>query len=241
MQCAMDRRADMISVLPVLDMKGFWENVIQPVCSGIMMIWFPPKKVNDPDRPHAYANGAFMMVRRDVYDRIGGHEAVRMCFNEDMHMADRLKKAGHRLTVVPSRGLYRVRMYTSLMQIVRGWARIFYGTFGTLKRLAVSLSLVVVMGLLPYPTAVLGFVLAAAGVAPVRLWLACGIVAATAVAMQVTAVYRFYRLVGARAALAWAYPLACGFASASLIGSLGKLRRGARTTWRDTHYTSSPA
>jgi len=33
-QYALDSGADMLSVLPVLEMKGFWENVVQPVCGG---------------------------------------------------------------------------------------------------------------------------------------------------------------------------------------------------------------
>ncbi len=56
-----------------------------------MMIWFNPAKVNDPAKSNAYANGAFMLIRRDAYEKIGGHAAVRQCLNEDMHMAALVK------------------------------------------------------------------------------------------------------------------------------------------------------
>ncbi|MCD4699618.1 MAG: glycosyltransferase family 2 protein, partial [Phycisphaerae bacterium] len=142
--------ADLLSILPNLEMQTFWENVAQPVCSGIMMIWFHPDKVNDPDKPHAYANGAFMLMKRSAYEQIGTHHAVRDKVNEDMHMADRIKSAGLNLRVVRNDGLSLVRMYTSLGETFRGWSRIFYGTFGTLKRLSISMMVLAVMGLLPY-------------------------------------------------------------------------------------------
>ncbi|MGB2821037.1 MAG: glycosyltransferase family 2 protein, partial [Phycisphaerae bacterium] len=165
-QYALDNRCDLLSVLPRLEMRSFWENVVQPVGSGVMMIWFHPDKVNDPARPNAYANGAFILIRREAYQAIGTHEAVKDCFNEDMHMARLVKEGGMNLRVVRSSGLYLVRMYTSLRQSVRGWSRIFYGTFGTLRRLSISLGVMVVMGLLPYVAAGLGLGMLAGGATP---------------------------------------------------------------------------
>ncbi|HAU36646.1 MAG TPA: hypothetical protein DCX07_02880 [Phycisphaerales bacterium] len=237
-QYALDRGADLLSVLPVLEMKGFWENVVQPVCGGVMMIWFNPDKVNSPRHPHAYANGAFMLMKRSAYDAVGGHEAVRNQVNEDMHLAAITKAAGLNLRVVRNHGLYIVRMYTSLGQILRGWSRIFFGTFGTLRRLSISLAVLVFMGLLPYLGAVLGFLLAAAGARPRGLWLACGIVSAAVAAMQVSVIYRFYKLIGARKDLAWTYPIGCGVATVALVQSLGKLRKGAKLVWKSTAYSS---
>ncbi|KKN94369.1 hypothetical protein LCGC14_0187150, partial [marine sediment metagenome] len=111
-----------------------------------MMIWFTPDRVNDPDHHEAYANGAFMLIRRDAYDKIGGHTAVRDRVNEDMHIAALVKSEGLKLRVTRNRSLYLVRMYTSLRGIVHGWSRIFYGTFGTFRRLSISLLVLLVMG-----------------------------------------------------------------------------------------------
>ncbi len=59
-----DINADLLSILPDLEMHGFWERIIQPVCSGVMMTWSPPASVNSPDKPNASANGAFMLMRK---------------------------------------------------------------------------------------------------------------------------------------------------------------------------------
>jgi cellulose synthase/poly-beta-1,6-N-acetylglucosamine synthase-like glycosyltransferase len=239
MRYARDSRADLLSVLPVLEMKGFWENVVQPVCSGVMMIWFHPDRVNDPARRAAYANGAFMLMRRGAYEVVGTHQAIRHRLMEDLHLAARVKQAGLRLRVVRGDGLYVVRMYTSFGQILRGWSRIFFGTFGTLPRLSASIAIMFCMGLLPYISAAVGFALAAAGGPHAGLWLGLGGVGAAAAAMQLSVIYRFYRFIGARADLAWTYPLGCAVTLAALGMSLSKHRPGARVVWRGTTYSGA--
>jgi hypothetical protein len=95
------------------------------------------------------------------------------------------------------------------------------------------------MGLLPYVAAGAGFLAAGLGCGA-WAW-ACGIAGAAAVAMQVSVIYRFYALVGARKELAWTYLLGSGVILVSLIVALGKLRRGAKVTWRGTGYASGSA
>jgi cellulose synthase/poly-beta-1,6-N-acetylglucosamine synthase-like glycosyltransferase len=233
-QYARDSAADLLSVLPTLEMKGFWENAVQPTCTGLMMIWFRPDKVNNPDKSNAYANGAFMLVKRSAYEAIGGHDAVKDQVNEDMHMADRIKRAGLRLRMVRSEGLMLVRMYTSLGRMISGWSRIFYGTFVTQRRLIASLLVLCMMGLFPYVVAAVGLALAAAGAGPDGAWLTCGLVACATIVAQLTAVDRFYRWAGSRSGLA--YPLATVITIIALIGSLRKLRPGAKVVWRSTSY-----
>ncbi len=237
MQHALDCEADLLSVLPVLEMKGFWENVIQPVCSALMIIWFRPDRVNDPAKKTAYANGAFMLIRREAYCAIGTHEAVRQELNEDMHMAANVKRARLRLKVIRGDHLYTVRMYTSFSRIVRGWGRIFFGTFGTLDRLLVTLLVVLLISLLPWAAVGVGLPLAAAGAG--GGWLVVGLVAAGVAALQLSVIARFYKLINARWWLAWTYPLGCLMATVSLLISLSKLRPGAKVVWKSTPYAKT--
>lgn len=235
MRYARDAGADLLSVLPVLEMRGFWENVVQPVCGGVMMIWFQPDKVNNPARPNAYANGAFILMKRSAYQAIGTHAAVRDKLMEDMFLAAKIKQAGLKLRVVRSRDLYSVRMYTSLGQILRGWSRIFFGTFGTLPRLTVSLIVMLLMGLLPYAAAIAGLAVAAAGGS--AWWLATGLAGLGTAVMQISVITRFYRIAGARPLLAWTYPIGCVVVVVTLLLAMSKHGRGATVVWRNTRYT----
>ena len=235
LQHARDNDIDLFSILPDLEMNGFWEKVIQPVCSGVMMIWFSPDKVNNPAKPNAYANGAFMLMRREVYQAIGTHEAVKGEVNEDMHMADRVKTSGKKLRVLRSDGLYTVRMYTSFKQIIRGWSRIFFGTFGTLKRLTISFLLMTVMGLLPYAAALVGLLGLGSG-APTAA-MVCGVAGLVGVAMQLSVIFRYYRLLGNAGVLALTYPMACIITLYVILISMTKLRASATVTWKSTTYS----
>ena len=237
LQHARDNDIDLFSILPDLEMNGFWEKTIQPVCSGVMMIWFSPDKVNNPNKPNAYANGAFMLMRREVYQAIGTHEAVKDQVNEDMHMADRIKKSGKKLRVLRSNGLYTVRMYTSFKQIIRGWSRIFFGTFGTLKRLTVSFLLMAVMGLLPYAAALVGLLGFHATGSTAAL--VCGIAGLAGVAMQLSVIFRYYRLLGNSGVLALTYSMACIITLVVIVISMTKLRAGATVTWKSTTYSKT--
>jgi len=234
---ALATKADLLSVLPVLEMKGFWENVIQPVCGALMIIWFRPDRVNDPAKKTAYANGAFMLIRREAYEAIGGHESVRQELNEDMHMAAHIKRAGLNLRVIRGEGLYTVRMYTSLGRILRGWGRIFFGTFGTLDKLLATLAVVFVISLLPWAAATAALWLAAGGAG--RGWLAVGVIAAAVVALQLSVIIRFYRLIDAKWTMFWTYPLGCLMAVWALLISLSRLRPGAKVVWKSTAYGKS--
>lgn len=233
MQYALGTQADLLSLLPTSKMHTFWEEVFQPVGVGIMMIWFHPDKVNDPHRKTAYANGAFMLMKRSVYEAIGTHEAVKDRVNEDMHMAALVKHSGMKLRVVRTEALTSVRMYTSLRESMRGWGRIFFGTFGTLRRLTTSLTVLMVMGLLPYVGAVSGLCVAqAAGSSP--WWWVLGVGGLIGVLLQWSVIWRFYAILGGRSRMFWSYPLGCLVGIVALGLAISKLRPGATISWRST-------
>jgi len=228
MRYALRERVDFLSVLPRLEAGTFWERVVQPVAGAIMVFWFPPQKVNSPRSPRAYANGAFMLMPRTTYDAIGGHEPVRATLNEDMHMARRTKAAGLTLRVIRGGDLYRVRMYTGIKQIWRGWSRIFYGCFGTFPRLLVSVIMLAVFSLSPYLTLLLSPL---AGHASGYLASA----AAFAILAQQSVLWRFYHVTGNGRAWALTYPLGALLCLGMTLNAMRRLL-GTSTTWRGTSY-----
>ncbi len=221
--------ADFLSALPRLDAQSFWERVVQPVASGVMIYWFPPHKVNDPRSTIAYANGAFMLLSRSVYDQLGGHEPIKATLNEDMHFARRTKGLGLRLRVIRGGSMYRVRMYVGLQQIWRGWSRIFFGCFGTFPKLLASLLTLLIASLSPYVTLLLSFL---AGADAPALALAAGL---TILAQQ-SVLWRYYAISGLPAPMALTYPLGALICSGVVVNSMTRLT-GRTTNWRGTHYS----
>ncbi len=115
----------LLSALSTLRHERWFERIVQPLCSLELMRHFPVQRVNRAQSPRAFANGQFMLFRRDVYDAVGGHERVRSALLEDISIARRLVKDGARVGVVVSDGVLRCRMYESFAAFVRGWKRIF--------------------------------------------------------------------------------------------------------------------
>ncbi len=219
---------DFLSVLPRLEAGSFWERVVQPAAGGILVFWFPPGRVNSPRSATAYANGAFMLLSRTAYERVGGHEAIRGALNEDMHLARRAKSLGLRLYVIRGADMYRVRMYTSIRQIWNGWTRIFYGCFGTPLRLTASLLMLAVFSVSPYVALAVSPWAGDAGT-----WLAgAGLFA---VASQMSVLTRFYGMTGNGRLWAFTYPLGAAFVLGIIVNAMRRLS-GTPTEWRGTSY-----
>ncbi|MGE3820833.1 MAG: glycosyltransferase, partial [Isosphaeraceae bacterium] len=115
---ALDHDAAMASLLLELRCETFWEKVVQPLAGIVLIQSFPLFVVNDPNRKLAFANGQYILIRRDVYDAAGGHQAVRDRFVEDIAMAEKVKALGMPIRVAVARGIGSTRMYASLDQIV---------------------------------------------------------------------------------------------------------------------------
>ena len=66
--------ADFLCLLPRLEAKGFWENVLMPYVIGSFFLG--PGFLANRDRPRwlAVGGGAGNLIRRRAYERLGGHD-----------------------------------------------------------------------------------------------------------------------------------------------------------------------
>ena len=87
-------------------------------------------RVNDPSLPDAAANGQFLLIRRDAYEKVGGHRAVADAVLEDVALARRIKQAGFRLHFASGQGIAQTRMYRSFAALWQGWAKNLYLLLG---------------------------------------------------------------------------------------------------------------
>lgn len=238
---ALESRIDFLSVLPRLETHSLWERIIQPVCGALMVFWFHPKNVNNPNHAAAYANGAFMLMSRACYEAIGGHEEVRNEVNEDMHMARLAKERNQRLFVMQNEDLYTVRMYTTFGQIWKGWSRIFYGCFGTFRRLRVTLLMLLFTNIFPYTSLIIGLcMLASLGWSGLGTgWQAVTAASALAVGMQLSVIARFYHLTRSNPWLAPTFIIGAVVCVGILVNAMLKLGGRTATTWRGTTYRGS--
>lgn len=233
---AMTVGADFLSILPEHEAQSRWERIVQPACSAVMMLWFSPISVNRGKV--AYANGAFMLMRRSCYDAIGGHTAVRDEVNEDIHLARRARAAGQRLMITTARGLYSVRMYDSLARIWSGWTRIFAGSFDGTWRIARAIVVLVYFTFVPWIG--LGLSLAVPAWRDAS-WLGITTIAASSCVFQIATMSVFYRLGRVEMRYGLLYPIGAVIALGVLFNAMKCAAAGGSFTWRGTRYRNGVA
>jgi glycosyltransferase involved in cell wall biosynthesis len=126
LQMAQEQDAVLVSFSPEQITETWYEKALIPYIYLRLAKRFSYERVNDPSSLAAAANGQFLMMRRDVYDAIGGHASVAGEVLEDVALALRVKAAGHRIWFGSGMGIVRVRMYRSFQAMWQGWKKNLY-------------------------------------------------------------------------------------------------------------------
>jgi chlorobactene glucosyltransferase len=117
---AESRSLDLLTLMPFQQLGSLAERVIMPAFFALLYGVYPLDQVSDPRSPIAFANGPCLLIRREVYFAIGGHQAVRASILEDTELGRIVKAAGYRLEAAGAPDLIAVRMYA-------GWASLAEG------------------------------------------------------------------------------------------------------------------
>jgi glycosyltransferase involved in cell wall biosynthesis len=147
LQEAKETSADLLSYSPKQEVASLAERALMPVIFAELAITYPPKEVSDANYPAAAANGQYLLIRREVYDSIGGHAAVATAILEDVELAKRAKQAGHALRFRMS-DVVTTRMYRSFGEMWEGWTKnlalLFPGARGLAVKRAIEFLVILV-------------------------------------------------------------------------------------------------
>ena len=135
LQRAIADHIDLFSLGSAQDMPGFWEKTLMPMAYLGIAMQYPPRQVNDPASPLAIANGQFILIRRSVYDGLGGYARPEMrgTVVDDRDLARLVKQSGFLLRFEDGRDLLHVQMYRGLRETWRGWRKnVYLGSRGGL-------------------------------------------------------------------------------------------------------------
>ncbi|MBX5456109.1 MAG: glycosyltransferase [Thermogemmatispora sp.] len=152
---ALARNLDLLSLVPEQVLVDGWNRLTLPLALMGMSLQFPPPFVNLPCCPLATANGQYILLRRSVYEALGGYARPELRGSplDDRDLAAVVKRLGYRLALCDGRGLVRVQMYRGLPALWRGWRKtIFVGSGGLPFMMAALMGLplvVIVPFLLP--------------------------------------------------------------------------------------------
>jgi len=124
------RNLDLLSLLSTLSATRWFEILVQPAAAIELVRQYPIDRANRPPgtRRRAFANGQFMLFRRDAYESVGGHAAVKDELLEDLALARAMADADNGTRTAGlfiADGMLSCRMYESYAAFRRGWKRIY--------------------------------------------------------------------------------------------------------------------
>lgn len=148
---ALEKDAQLVSLMPEFELGGFWEKVVLPAFSLLLASLFPARLVNRPGFPRAIAAGAFILMRRQDFEDLGGYESLKNVVIEDLRIAERFKKHGRRIYLAASRGLFRTKMYSGLQELWEGLSRsAFEGVGYSVAKVFGGVAVGIWVGVLPW-------------------------------------------------------------------------------------------
>lgn len=123
---ALDRRLDAVSIFPNQELQSFWERLVIPFAYQQFFVGVPAAHVNESRSPALLACGQYMLIRRDLYERVGGYAAVHRSLVDDARMAHRLKAHGGRYAIARAPHLVHARSFRALRSIWEGFPRVSF-------------------------------------------------------------------------------------------------------------------
>jgi chlorobactene glucosyltransferase len=231
-----ERGADLLTLLGTQEAEGFWVMVGQSAMFlGLMTLVGNAEAMSKSNNKwKKAANGQFLLMRRNVYDALGGHEAVRMHVAEDIMFARTWTAAGKSVQALVAPDHISTRMYGSLGELVGGWRKNAWAGSAFLWReypvlsffLRITVPFVPYLGWIP----IIALLLGVAGV--VSPWWtvfgAAGYIYETVVLVPIFRQMRF------PAYCALIYPLGCVLVSYIFFTAVLK---GGQTEWEGREYT----
>jgi chlorobactene glucosyltransferase len=228
--------ADFYSVLGSQEMVTFWERLLQMQVFTVLTTRFGGTEIVNRARKASakIANGQYLMVRRAVYDDLGGHGLVRGYVAEDLMLAQRYFELGRKTVLVMGMEQLSTRMYTSLSELVGGWRKNLYAG-GRHSMPFASGAAVLAPLLLPLPflmqlaPPVLLATAMALHLPALTLW------AAITTSFTLATWLAYYRAARLPMFYALLYPLG---AAVTLYIAVSAVNRGSRVEWKGREYES---
>ncbi len=137
---AQTAQADLLTIWPTQQTETWAERLVVPLMSFAILCYLPILPVHFANlTAFAAANGQCLLFRREAYQKVGGHTAVRHNVIEDVALAKVIKAHKLRLRMADGNQLIRCRMYQNWPEVRAGFAKnIVAGHGGSVPLLLLS-------------------------------------------------------------------------------------------------------
>jgi len=159
--CLLKYKLDALSVFPKQIMVTLHERMMNMFGHYIILCLMPLYLVRKLKTAlFCTAIGQFMLFKKDVYKRIGGHKSIRSEMLEDIKISKRVKKMGYKFMIFDGRNNIYCRMYKNLREIVKGYSKVLFAVFDyKIHMISIGIILVFIIFLSPFFLLPLGILL----------------------------------------------------------------------------------
>lgn len=119
-------RADHMVLLPTMLMESMGERMMIPFFQAMFIFAFRPWKVRDPKARDSIGVGAFNLIRREAYEKIGTYESMRLSVVDDMRLGEKVKQAGMASRVAFGEDMVTVRWAVGARGVVQNLTKNFF-------------------------------------------------------------------------------------------------------------------
>jgi len=123
---AESERADHLVVFPTLVMKSPGERMMIAFFQTLFAFGHRPWKVSDPKAKDHMGVGAFNLIRRQAYEKVGTYQALRMEVLDDMKLGKVVKNAGLAQRVVFGEGLLSIHWAKGAFGVINNFTKNFF-------------------------------------------------------------------------------------------------------------------
>jgi glycosyltransferase involved in cell wall biosynthesis len=143
--------ADHLVLFPRMIMKSPGERMMIGFFQTLFVFGHRPWKVADPKTKDHMGVGAFNLIRRHVYDAVGGYQALRFEVLDDMKLGKIVKNAGYAQRNVYGADLISLRWAKGAMGVVNNLTKNFFAVMSfQWWRLLLSVFALAFLNLMPF-------------------------------------------------------------------------------------------
>ncbi|MBI2183620.1 MAG: glycosyltransferase [Thaumarchaeota archaeon] len=236
--------ADIFSLIPAIELKGVVAKSAAPILGSVIILLYPVRDVNNPRSSQAYTFGAYVLVKKEPYFRIGGHESVKDEIVEDRALGQKAKQMGLNLKVARGEHLVSSKWGEGAPNVWHGFERVFSSSITGHPLYGIGFAaLAFCMWLLPFISLLTSLYAAVSGAYPQEP----SLYAAMALSLYASSAFLTVQAVITRggywggASRILLAPMGAAIFIGALLTTVYKTWRGKPLTWRGRKYTQRSA
>ena len=128
--CLATNNLDALSIYPMQIMVTLHERMLITFINFAILSFMPLALIRKSRHPlFCTAIGQFMLFRKEVYEKIGGHESVKKEILDDVKISKQVKRCGYKFMIFDGSNDVYCRMYRSFKEAIQGFTKVIFAAF----------------------------------------------------------------------------------------------------------------